>query len=134
MKWHLFFMVAVVSYETVAIDVRGLVKEKPRKDTGVENIIDPDHMILGASLGMAEEKFIEQYGQPTGYIQITPQESAMLYGKNHLFLFDDNKLVGIQISHNIIDWHVSQRITDYTVFDRVRWQLKSGIRKDMNKA
>jgi ABC-type phosphate transport system auxiliary subunit len=98
------------------------------------NTIIPDKNIYGDPYGLHEDEFIKKHGKPTGYIQLSTTESGMLYGKSHMFFFTNRKLSGVRISHNILDWRISQQITAVTEFDNYRWKLDNGIRNQTSLA
>jgi hypothetical protein len=115
-----------------SLDIRSIVEGS--SDTRLVKIIDPDKSIFGIPFGTLEDEFIKKYGKPTGYIVINATDTGMLYGKSHFFFFENKKLSGVKISHNIIDWVISQEILANTPFDRVRWKLDNGIKEGMNRA
>lgn len=121
----------LLSSNVFAFDIREFVGTT--QGPGMVKIIDPDRSIFGAELGTSEDAFIKEFGAPTGYIKITETETGMLYGKNHFFLFENRKLVGIRVSEHILDWQISKQILSKTPFDLVRWKLSSGIQKGMSK-
>lgn len=132
MRQFIMLLLSVVSINAMALDIRDLVADSGQSDIVKE--IDPDKMIFGIPLGTTEDEFIKKYGKPTGYIQITKTDTGMLYGKRHFFFFEDKKLSGITVTHNIVDWEISQEILSNTEFDRVRWKLNNGIKEGMNRA
>lgn len=96
------------------------------------NKIDPDSHIYGIPFGTTEEKFIEKYGNPNGYIRFTGEETGMLYGKSHIFVFSEGKLSGVRITHNIIDWQISENVLPNPIFDGIKWKLNNGIQENTN--
>jgi TonB family protein len=121
-----------VSLDVGAQDVRS--KVGPTSETSFTNIIDPDGSIYGAQWGVSEDEFIGKYGNPTGYIRLNGTETAMIYGKNHAFIFTASKLSGVRISSTVFDWKLSQALLTLTPLDGIRWQLSNGIRLEMNLA
>lgn len=121
-----------VSLDVGAQDVRS--KVGPTSETSFTNLIDPDRSIYGAQWGISEDEFINKFGHPTGYIRLNGAETAMLYGKNHAFIFTASKLSGVRISSTVFDWKLSQALLTLTPLDGIRWQLSNGIRLEMNLA
>lgn len=123
-----------VSLDVGAQDVRS--KVGPPAGTSMSNIIDPDKSVYGVQWGSSEDEFISRFGNPTGYIRLNSSDTAMLYGKNHAFIFTASKLSGVRINSTstVLDWKLSQAILTLTPFDGIRWQLSNGIRGEMNLA
>jgi hypothetical protein len=94
----------------------------------LSSVIDPDQGIFGIPFGTGEDQFIARYGRPDGYLRLSETESAMLYGRSHLFLFADGKLNGVRIArHSVLDWKISELMQDNSRFGRLRWKLNNGI-------
>ena len=107
----------------------------PANQAHVNPLIDPDKSIFGMPLGTSEDEFIQKNGKPTGYVRLMGDETAMLYGKSHAFLFKDGKLAGILVTHNTMDWELSKSIGQYRSFpDHSDWQLSNGLKPDMTLA
>jgi len=94
--------------------------------------IDPDFHAYGMPWHSSEEDIINAWGQPTGYIRFNSQETGMVYGHSHLFVFCDGKLAGLTIKDDIFVWQASQYITPHHIFDRVQWRLKNGITDNLD--
>jgi len=73
------------------------------------NKIDPDKYVYGIPWGLSEDQFIIKWGDPIGYVRFNMQETGMIYGIRHMFLFLDNKLSGVRITHGILDWQLSKK-------------------------
>jgi TonB family protein len=124
-------LMMIVSLRVEAQDVRS--KVGPTSETSVTNIIDPDKSVYGAQWGCNEDEFIKKFSYATGYLRLGGTQTAMLYGKDHAFIFTASKLSGVRISSTVLDWKLSQaQIT--RPFDDVRWQLSNGVRREMNLA
>lgn len=132
MRFTVLISVLLLTTNSYALDMREIVGGS--NDTGLVKTIDPDKSIFGVPLGITEERFIEKYGKPTGYVKINATDTGMLYGKGYFFFFESGKLSGIRISHNILDWKISKEMITSTPFDRVRWKLSNGIREGMSKS
>jgi hypothetical protein len=70
---------------------------------------------------------MKRFGKPMGYLRITATETAMIYGRKHLFLFDNNKLSGVRVTLGLLDWKIAQLSTYSSIFDRLRWKLDIGL-------
>jgi hypothetical protein len=90
--------------------------------------INPDKDIYGIPFGTSEDEFIKAYGKPTGYVRLEGQDTAMLYGTTHA-----GKLVGVRITHNLLDWKLMQGTAQRGLFNEPRWSLNNGIRQEMNR-
>src|SRR5206468_8539530 len=66
--------------------------------SGFTNIIDVATGIYGTAFGTSEEKFITMHGEPTGRLRLSAQDSALIYGKDHAFLFQNGKLLGVRVT------------------------------------
>jgi len=134
MKTFCFLLLAVFApaWARADDDVRSKVVG-PGKAPAQSRQIDPDKAIYGIPFGTSEDDFIKAYGKPTGYVQLEDQETAMLYGSSHAFLFEKGKLVGVRITYNILDWKLTQGIASRGLFNEQRWQLNNGIRQEMNR-
>ena len=115
-----------------AQDIRS--KVGPTPTNSINNIIDPDKSVYGMQWGAGEDEFIGIFGPPTGYIRISPSETAMIYGKDHAFIFAASKLSGVRITGSLLDQALSKPMVTRTPFDGIRWQLQNGIRVQMNLA
>jgi len=93
--------------------------------------IDPDKSIYGIPFGTTEDEFIARNGKPTGYVRLSGAETAMIYGKSHAFIFEGGSLVGIRITHSIVDWKLSNASAP-SPFDGINWQLANGIESEMS--
>ena len=113
-------------------DVRSKVVG-PGKSPALNRQIDPDKDIYGIPFATSEEEFIKAYGKPTGYVRLDGQETAMLFGNSHAFLFENGKLVGVRITYNILDWKLTQGLAQQGLFNEQRWRLNNGIHQEMNR-
>jgi len=93
--------------------------------------IDPDKSIYGIPFGTTEDEFIARNGKPIGYVRLSGAETAMIYGKSHAFIFEGGSLVGIRITHSIVDWKLSNASAP-SPFDGITWQLANGIESEMS--
>jgi hypothetical protein len=98
---------------------------------GITNIIDAAKGIYGTAFGTSEEKFIKMHGEPTGRLRLSPRDSALIYGKDHAFLFLDSRLIGVRITGGVFDWKIATALTNATRFDTIEWKLDNGIHKGM---
>ena len=115
-------------------DVRSKVAG-PGKAPALSKQINPDKDIYGIPFGTSEDEFIKAYGKPTGYVRLDGQDTAMLYGNSHAFIFEAGKLVGVRITHNLLDWKLMQGAAKRGMFslNEPRWSLNNGIRQEMNR-
>jgi hypothetical protein len=88
----ILILTGAVSLAVGAQDIRSKVASP--SGASLTNIIDPDKSIYGEEWGSTEDEFISKFGYPTGYIRLNGAETAMLYGKNHAFIFTASKLSG----------------------------------------
>jgi hypothetical protein len=101
---------------------------KSKEEKRLTNRIDLEAgSIYGIPLGTAEEKFKKNYGEPTGRLRLANNETALIYGRSHAFVFVHNKLAGICISDFMLNWRMSKGALEPTVFDGIQWQLSNGI-------
>ena len=98
------------------------------------NKIDPDKHVYGIPWDSSEDDFIENWDAPNGYIRFNAQETGMIYGKRHLFLFFNDKLSGLIITDHILDWQVSKKLLPNPIFDTIQWRLINGIEEETNLA
>ena len=94
------------------------------------NKIDPDKYVYGIPWGLSEDQFIIKWGDPIGYVRFNMQETGMIYGIRHMFLFLDNKLSGVRITHGILDWQLSKKLLPNPIFDSIKWQLNNGMKEE----
>ena len=128
----LAILLTVVSSVFGADDIRSKVADgKDEKE--LTRRIDPDESIYGIPFGTKEAEFIARHGKPTGYVRLSGAETAMVYGKSHAFIFKSGSLVGIRITHNIMDWKLSN-VSAPSPFDSINWQLSNGIETEMSLA
>ena len=95
-------------------------------------VIVPDESLFGVPYGTTEDEFITKVGPPTGYIRLSKDESALLYGKAHLFIFTNDALSGVYVHPSLFRWRASNRISMFTAFDRFQWKLDNGIGEGTN--
>lgn len=114
-----------------AADIRTNITDG-KEAAALLSVIDPDKSVYGIGFGITEDKFIAAHGKPNGYLRLSGNETAMLYGKKHLFIFEEGKLVGVRITDSIMDWKLSQTMTISSAFDGIQWRLSNGIRTEMN--
>ena len=134
MKTFCFLLLAVFApaWARADDDVRSKVVG-PGKAPALSRQIDPDKAIYGIPFGTSEDDFIKAYGKPTGYVRLEDQDTALLYGISHAFLFEAGKLVGVRITHNVLDWKLTQGMMSKGLFNEQRWSLNNGIRQEMNR-
>jgi len=94
--------------------------------------IDPDRHIYGIPLGTSEDEFMTAHGKPSGYVRLRGEDTLLIYGKTHGFLFRAGKLAGVRITHHILDWTLSEQIPGDSPFDRIEWKLTNGITDEMD--
>ena len=131
----LFVILSIFLYphSVLADDIRSKVAGSDIPGMKI-NQIDPENHVYGIPWSSSEDVFIETWGDPTGYIRFNAQETAMIYGKRHMFIFSNDRLSGLRITHNILDWQVSKKIPPNPIFDTIQWQLSNGIKEDSNLA
>lgn len=133
MKRIMFLLVFFLALAGYAQDIRC----KVQTDTSTEQLtklIDPDSGIYGIAYGTTEDEFISKFGNPNGYLRLSPGTTAMIYGKSHAFLFSGNKLTGVRITDLIFDWKLGLDTAGHGPFDTIRWRINNGITKGMNLA
>lgn len=128
----IFVLTMTISLQVGAQDIRS--KVGPSSESSFTNIIDPDSGVYGTQWGSSEDEFIKNFGHPTGYIRLNGAETAMLYGKEHAFIFTASKLSGVRINRHLFDWKLSNSVPSQNRFDAISWQLPNGIRQQMNLA
>ena len=115
----------------MAQDVRNQVTN-PSQAKALTSRIEPDNNVFGIPFGIKEDEFVAAYGRPTGYIRLNSDETIMIYGKSHGFVFDEEKLVGVRISFSIVDWKLTNTSNTPTQFDGIKWRLNNGLAADTN--
>lgn len=100
-------------------------------DPATDTAIVPDVSIYGIPFGAPEEKVIAHFGKPNGYVQLRNNKSAMLYGKQHFFLFTNRMLSGLRISPTLLDWKVAKQSVPHLLLDAQPWKLDNGICAEM---
>jgi hypothetical protein len=128
----LAILLTVVSSVFGADDIRSKVADG-KDEKQLTRRIDPDESIYGIPFGTREDEFIARHGKPTGYVRLSGAETAMVYGKSHAFIFKSGSLVGIRITHNIMDWKLSNASAP-SPFNGINWQLSNGIETEMSLA
>lgn len=115
-------------------DVRSKVAEADEQ-SGATALIDPDKSIFGIPLGTTEDEFIAKYGKPMGYLRLDSDETAMLYGKSHAFIFKDGQLGGVLLTYNTLDWDLSKGLRETQLFPSYNgWELSNGLKPEMTLA
>ena len=128
-------LILLVSIVSGPIAVADDIREKVISSESVQlpsPVIVPDESLFGVPYGTTEDEFITKVGPPTGYIRLSNDESALLYGKAHLFFFTNDALSGVRVHPSLFDWKVSNRISMFTAFDRFQWKLDNGIGERTN--
>lgn len=96
------------------------------------NIVDPDNHVYGIPWGTSEDEFIKDWGEPIGYVRFNMQDTGKIYGSRHMFIFHENKLSGIRITHGVLDWQLSKKLLPNPLFDAIQWELNNGIKEETN--
>ena len=133
MKRIIFLLVLFLALPCYAQDIRCKVQTDTPSEQ-LTKLIDPDTGIYGISYGTTEDEFISKFGNPNGYLRLSPGTTVMIYGKSHAFLFSGNKLTGVRVTDLIFDWKIASDSTGHGPFDTIRWRLNNGITKGMNLA
>jgi hypothetical protein len=140
-----FFLAICFAFPCYAQDIRSKVRTSTPAEQS-SNFIDPDAGIYGVPFGTSEDDFIAKEGKPIGYIRLSPQSTAMIYGKSQAFLFTEGKLVGVRITDSILDWKLSRNMDDQNlqrisgtspvgpcdINSAPRWRLSNGITNGMD--
>ena len=74
------------THSAIADDIRSKVAGSDIPGMRI-NQIDPDNHVYGIPWSSSEDVFVKTWGAPTGYIRFNSQETAMIYGKRHMFIF-----------------------------------------------
>ena len=97
------------------------------------NLIDPDEHIYDIPFETKEEKFIEMFGEPTGYFRFSNTATAVLYGQTHLFFFYRHRLSGVRIGNPVIlDLYVTNNLPTHMTFNKIGWSFDNGINENSN--
>lgn len=96
--------------------------------------IDPDKSVYGVTFGSTEAEVMAEFGEPNGVFVINDVKRAMLYGRSHLFIFRKDKLRELTVSDYALTWTVANQMEDHPFFDRGKWVIAPGFRKEMNFA
>ena len=129
-KLIILFMIFIFGSQfTFADDLRSKVAGSNMSGLKT-NKIDPDKHVYGIPWGISEDEFIKVWGDPIGYVRFNIQETGMVYGSRHIFLFNDNKLSGVRITNGILDWQLSKKLMPNPIFDAIQWQLNNGIKEE----
>ena len=122
-------VIFIISQIACANDIRKKVTNE--NISGLKtNKIDPDKYVYGIPWEITEDDFIKNWGAPDGYFRFNAQETGMIYGKRHMFLFFNNKLSGLKITDHILDWQIAKKILPNPIFDGIQWELTNGIREE----
>lgn len=128
-----FIVLFCLSQVAQANDIRAKVTNS--SISGLQtNVINPDKHVYGIPWGSSEDEFIAKWGNPDGYVRFNAQETGMIYGKQHMFLFFNKKLSGLRLTDNILDWQLSKKLLPNPIFDGVQWTLDNGIEKETDLA
>jgi hypothetical protein len=126
MQTRLLVTLVLLASSVLAQDVRNQVNNAAQAKN-LTSRIEPDTNVFGIPFGIKEDEFVAAYGKPTGYIRLNSDETIMIYGKSHGFVFDEAKLVGVRISFSIVDWKLTNTSNTPTVFDGIKWRLNNGL-------
>ena len=105
---------------------RQVVVCKPPEDM----TIDPGKSIFGCPIGSSKDDVILKLGKPLGEIESGNGRSSLIYGKDCIITFSNNKLSGIRISRNFLEYSFS--IGDFASGKNAKWILSNGITQEMN--
>lgn len=111
-------------------DIRSKITEAG-EEKQITGRIDPDKSVYGIPFGTTEDEFTRKHGKPIGYVRLSGDSTAMIFGKSHAFVFEGAKLAGLRISHSILDWKLAD-MSASGPFDRINWQLSNGIENGMS--
>lgn len=100
----------------------------PKLDTSAG--IDPDKEIYGIPIGTPKDIFVRVCGEPTGHVRLAGSGFVLLYGSTHAFLFEDDRLMGIQLGERQLTGHFASLVASNR-FDGVAWRLSNGITNRM---
>src|ERR1044072_1481143 len=109
MRTMITFLAVVTVVSGLAQDIRDKVAS-PAAPERISETIDPDLHIYGIPFGTSEDEFISRFGKPTAYLRLSANESGMVYGKKHCFLFTNSRLSGVYVSYAIIDHKLMESI------------------------
>ncbi len=92
--------------------------------------IDPGKSIFGCPVGSSKDDVILKLGKPLGEIESGNGRSSLIYGKDCIILFFNNKLSGIKVPQNVFGY--SFFIEDFAFGKDAKWMLSNGITQEMN--
>ena len=110
----------------IALSQRQPVVCKPPEDM----TIDPGKSIFGCPIGSSKDDVILKLGEPLGEIESGNGRSSLIYGRDCIILFFNNKLSGIKVSQDFLG--SSFFIENFAFGKNAKWMLSNGITQEMN--
>ncbi len=107
---------------------------EPKRFQDRDTTVDPDTSVYGIGFGSTEAEVLAAFGEPQGIIVINDAKKTLLYGQSHLFTFRNGRLKELIVNDHILDWTLSKQMEEHRFFDRGKWTVKPGFRKDMTFA
>lgn len=105
--------------------------------------IDPGKSIFGCPYGSTEEEVIKILGQPIGRKQENDKISNLYYGRDCALVFEDWRLCGVDLQHDLQDLFTSEQNQENLIFSSAKiddekkqftggWRLTNGVHTGMD--
>ena len=90
--------------------------------------ITPGLMVYGLEFLSSKEETRAAFGAPTAILAMSNHSTAYFYGKAHIFIFEDDELREVVISHAPSFGNLSKRVGEHPFFDPDKTRLEPGLK------
>ncbi len=95
--------------------------------------IAPGKSIFGCPIGSSKDDVILKLGEPLGKIESGNGNVSLIYGKDCIMSFHENKLSGVKVAPYFLDgFALYGALEDFASGKNANWKLSNGIMQGMN--
>ena len=84
--------------------------------------------IYGVSLGASRAQVIEEFGYPSAEFRLVAGIESLLYGRRHWLHFQQDKLVSVEFSDQLLSYESLNLLQAVEDFDQFEWQIDNKIK------
>lgn len=89
----------------------------------LSNTISLQHGFYGADVGMTPEQVQALFGAPDAELALENEQTAWIYGQEHLVVFAGNNAVAFNQSNNLLSAEIKKRLIENLRFQQHQWRL-----------
>lgn len=106
-----------------AVSIPSSTRSNEIEPASLKNTISLQQGLYGAKVGMTTSQVQTLYGQPDAELALQNNDTAWIYGREHLVVFASNAVVAISHSNSILSAEIKKQLVDNPRFQQHEWRL-----------